>query len=203
MAENAKVTTDVLNQVFEEFGQRIAFDQTSKILVSDANVAKTVHDATQSVRSTFGPHITIASRGEGSVNASEVKDIAEVKELDSLDMDFYSHAIFGLAGEDPKTILQGMKWMMHGMRPKGIAIVTSPKLESGKSSDKEGEEFTVGLEEKMLYQSKGKIGKLSDVMEYAGFERGKVRAHERTSEVTGKKVDVEVVLAMKWDQLTG
>lgn len=36
-----------------------------------------------------------------------------------------------------------------------------------------------------------------------GFERGKIRSFEKSSDAGGKKVDAEVVLAMKWDQLTG
>ncbi len=84
----------------------------------------------------------------------------------------------------------------------GVAIVTSLKTETGKAEGEDGQ-YNVGLEEKMLYQSKGRVGKLTDVMEYAGFERGKIRSHQRSVEVDGKKTDAEVVLAMKWDQLTG
>ena len=129
-----------------------------------------------------------------------LKELLRLKPLEQLEMDYYSHTVWGLANEDPKTILQGFKWMIHSLRPKGIAIVTSLKQKSG-----EGEEgqYSVGLEEKMLYQSKGKIGKLSDVLEYAGFERGKIRSQEKTTEAGGEKTDAEVVLAINWDQLTG
>ena len=199
MANSEKATADILNQVLDEYGPRIKFDGASKILVSDASIAKTVHTAVQDISTPYGPKITVASRGEEQ--SSNLQDIADVKSLESLEMDYYTHAIFGLAGEDPKFILEGFKWMIYALRPKGVAIVTSLKLQTGQEG--QDGQFTVGLEEKMMYQSKGKVGKLSDVLEYAGFERGKIRSHERTSETGGEKVEAEVVLAMKWDQLTG
>lgn len=54
----------------------------------------------------------------------------------------------------------------------------------------------------MKYQSKGKITKFTDVLEFAGFERGRIKSMEMSAEVGGKNVDAEVVLAMKWDQLS-
>ena len=87
------------------------------------------------------------------------------------------------------------------MAPKGVAVVISLKTESGQSGD-DGN-VTVSLEDKMKYQSKGKIEKLADVLEYAGFEKGKIRSFEKSTEAGGKKADAEIVLAMKWDQLTG
>ena len=200
--DTGKATADVLNQTLDEYGNRIGFNGVSKILVSDANIAKVIFKATEYHRTSHGPHITVASRGQGSESSSDLEGIADVKPLESLEMDYYTHTVWGLAGEDPKTILEGFKWMIYALRPKGIAIVTSPKLEGGKTEGDEGQ-LSIGLEERMLYQSKGKIGKLSDVLEYAGFERGKIRSQEKTTEAGGEKVEVEVVLAMKWDQLTG
>ena len=202
MAGNTEATSDILNQTLDQYGSRIGFNGASKILVSDGNIAKIMHKATESHRTPYGPHIIVADRGQGSEGSSDLQGIAETKPIESLEMDTYTHAIWGLAGEDPKTILQGLKWMIYALRPKGVAIVTSPKLETGKSEGEEGQ-VTVGLEEKMLYQSKGKIGKLTDVLEYAGFERGKIRSQEKSSDAGGQKVEAEVVLAMKWDQLTG
>ena len=200
MADTSKATADVINQVVDQYGLKLGFDHMSKILCSDANVARTMYEATKQHRTSYGPQIVIASRGSEGENASDLEGIATLKPLEQLEMDYYSHTVWGLANEDPKTILQGFKWMIHSLRPKGIAIVTSLKQKSG-----EGEEgqYSVGLEEKMLYQSKGKIGKLSDVLEYAGFERGKIRSQEKTTEAGGEKTDAEVVLAINWDQLTG
>ena len=113
-------------------------------------------------------------------------------------MDHYSHAVFGLSAEDPKYVLEGLRHMIYAMQPKAISIVIQIKQESGEERDGQ---FTVDLVDKMKYQSKGKVNSLSDVLEYAGFERGKIRSFEKTSEVGGQKVEAEVVLAMKWDQL--
>jgi hypothetical protein len=169
MPDTAKATADLINQVVEEYGGRLKFDHTSKILCSDANVARAMYEGSKDYRSSFGPQIVIASRGPESGSGANLDGIATLKALDDLEMDFYTHAVWGLAGEDPKTILTGFKYMIHALRPKGIAIVTSLKQKSGEGEDGQ---FSVGLEEKMMYQSKGKINNLSDVLEYAGFERG-------------------------------
>ncbi|KAK5173049.1 uncharacterized protein LTR77_003171 [Saxophila tyrrhenica] len=201
MSNTDKETSDILQQVLQEYGSRISIQYNANILVSDPNVARTIYDQTASIRNTFGPKIVIASRGEADPDVSGLEHVT-VKSLESLEMDQYTHAIFCLSNEDPKVVLKGLQWMIHALQPKGIAIVTSLKVEAGKVEGEEGQ-FNVGLEEKMLFQSKGKIGKLTEVLEYAGFERGKIRSHERSTEAGGGKTDAEVVLAMKWDQLTG
>ncbi|RMY04677.1 hypothetical protein D0868_06826 [Hortaea werneckii] len=141
--------------------------------------------------------------------------------LDSLTakMDHFTHAVFIVNGtEDPKFVMQGFKWMHYALRPKGVAVVVALKVESGKSEGNGedgggsagaggGEEggFTVGLEDKILYQTKGRAKGLGDVLEFAGFERGKIRSWEVGTEGVfgGRKREGNVVLAMKWDQLTG
>lgn len=200
MPDNAKATADLINQVVEEYGGKLKFDHTSKILCSDANVARAMYEGSKDYRSSFGPQIVIASRGPESGSSANLDGIATIKALDDLEMDYYTHAVWGLAGEDPKTILTGFKYMIHALRPKGIALVTSLKQKSEQGEDGQ---YSVGLEEKMLYQSKGKISNLGDVLEYAGFERGKIRSQEKTTEAGGEKMDAEVVLAINWDQLTG
>lgn len=201
MTDTSAATAKVLKETLEEYAPKLPIHYNAKVLVSDANVARTIYEHTAGVRNTFGPKIIIASRGEENPPDVSSMEGVSVKSLEALEMDTYSHAVFGLAGEDPKFILKGLQWMIHALQPKGVAIVTSLKIESGEAG--EGGQFKVGLEEKMLYQSKGKIGKLTDVLEYAGFEKGKIRSHERSAEVGGQKVEAEVVLAMKWDQLTG
>jgi hypothetical protein len=171
MGDSAQATADILKQVLEEYSARLRIAHNANILVSDANVANTLYEETKSIRNSYGPKIIIASRGENDPDVSGMEGVS-VKPLESLEMDTYTHSVFGLSGEDPKTILKGLQWMIHALQPKGIAIVTSLKIEAGKA---EGEgEYNVGLEEKMLYQSKGKIGKLTDVLEYAGFEKGRL-----------------------------
>lgn len=199
-AEYEAATTNVLEQVFEEYGGRMKVNGSGKILVSDANVARAVHKATEDVRTSYGPTITIVKRGIPGEDAAAVEGIATYKALDQLEVDHYSHAFFGISGEDPKYILQGMKSMIFAMAPKGIAVVVSVKVESKAGDDGQ---VTVSLEDKMKYQSKGKIEHIADVMEYAGFEKGKIRSFEKTSNAGGKKVEADVVLAIKWDQLTG
>ncbi len=173
----------------------------SKVLVSDANVAKAIHKATEDVRTPNGPHITIAKRGLQGEDAAQVEGVATYHAVEQLETDHFSHAIFGVAGEDPKFIMQGMRAMINSMAPKGVAVVIALRTESGQSG--EDGQVSVSLEDKMKYQSKGRIEKLSDVLEYAGFEKGKIKSIDKSTEVDGKKSDAEVVLAMKWDQLTG
>ena len=88
------------------------------------------------------------------------------------------------------------------MQPKAIAIVISLKLESGQAEGQD-DAFTISMEDKIKYQSKGKVESLSDVLYHAGFERGKIRSFDKSVEVDGKKVEAEVVLVKKWDQLSG
>ena len=199
MAGTGPSLTKILNDVLDEFGSRISIDGGSKVLVSDTNIAKDIHKATEAVRTPFGPSITVA--GQGSEDASQVQGVADVKPVNDLQMDFYTHAIFGVAQEDPKFVLQGLKHMVYALRPKGIAIVVALNLETKEAEGQEGQ-FQVSMEDKLKYQSKGKINKLTDVLEYAGFERGKIRTFDRTTEIDGQKVEAEVILAMKWDQLT-
>lgn len=200
MAETEKIIADVFDQVWSEYSGRISIDGGSKVLVSDINVANAVYKATEPVRTPYGPEIIIAKRGIPGEDESRIQGNAKFKAVDSLEFDHYSHAVFGVASEDPKFIMQGLQAMITAMRPKGVAIVISLKAESGQSGD-DGQ-LTISLEDKMQYQSKGKINKLTDVMEYAGFEKGKIRTFDKSSEAGGKKTDAEVVLAMKWDRLS-
>lgn len=201
MANNEKAIGDVLDQVIREFGARIKIDGGSNVLVSDANVAHAIYKSTEAVRTPYGPKITVAKRGIPGEESSRIEGVATYKAVEQLDMDHFTHAIFGVASEDPKFIMQGMKAMIYSLQPKGVAVVISIKTESGQQG--EDGQLTVSLEDKMKYQSKGKIEKLADVLEYAGFEKGKIRSYDKTTEAGGKKTDAEVVLAMKWDQLTG
>lgn len=117
-------------------------------------------------------------------------------------MDHYTHAVFGVQSEDPKFILSGLKYVKYALRPKGYAVVISVRMESKQLGEGDDGKFQVGLEDKLKYQSKGKVNSLSEVLEYAGFEKGRVRSFEKSASVEGKEVRAEVVLAMKWDQLT-
>ncbi|KAI7161233.1 hypothetical protein KC349_g2901 [Hortaea werneckii] len=225
-------TSDILRQVFAEYSSRLSIDGGSKLLVSDTPTALQIADLTKDIRTPFGPRITIATRGqetassasssgEGGPSTSAVPEDLNctAEPLDSLTakMDHFTHAVFIVNGtEDPKFVMQGFKWMHYALRPKGVAVVVALKVESGKSegngedgggSGGGGEEgvFTVGLEDKILYQTKGRAKGLGDVLEFAGFERGKIRSWEVGTEGSfgGSKREGNVVLAMKWDQLTG
>lgn len=201
MAESAKVIPDLLRQVLDEYGGRISIDGGSKVLVSDVDVANALFETTEPVRTPYGPTITIVQRGQPGEDSSRLPQNASLKPVDNLEFDHYSHAVFGIVSEDPKFIFQGLKAMITAMQPKAIAVVISLKQESKQVEGQEGQ-FSMALEDKMTYQSKGKIQKLTDVLEYAGFERGKIRSFDKSSEAGGKKIDAEIVLAMKWDQLS-
>ncbi|KAF7195887.1 hypothetical protein HII31_02767 [Pseudocercospora fuligena] len=191
-------TLNILSQVLDEFGDRLSIHGGSNVLVSDASIAQSLYTATESVRTPFGPTITVASQVEP--DAATVKDIpnTSVKAADKLDMDHYTHAVFGVASEDPKYLYGGLKHTIYALQPKGYAIVISIKQETKEAGDGQ---YQVALEDKLKYQSKGKIENLSDVLYYAGFERGKIRSFEKTAMVEGQEVQAEVLLAMKWDQL--
>ena len=90
--------------------------------------------------------------------------------------------------------------MITAMQPKGVAIVIAVKQES---KQVEGDDYTLSLEDKMTYQSKGKLQTLQDVLEFAGFEKGKIRSFQKSTKIDGKEYEAEVILARKWDQLSG
>lgn len=187
----------LLKQILGEYGGRISIDGGSKVLVSDANIAQALFETTEDVRTPYGPIVTIAKRD--AVEPSSLPANTEQIEADKLQMDTYSHAVFGVSSEDPKYVLEGLKLMKYAMRPKGYAIVIALRQQTGQGEDGN---FIVDLVDKMKYQSKGKITKFTDIVEFADFERGRIRSIEISADVDGKKVDAEVVLAMKWDQLT-
>ncbi|EME82779.1 uncharacterized protein MYCFIDRAFT_196246 [Pseudocercospora fijiensis CIRAD86] len=191
-------TLNILTQILSEFGDRLSIHGASNILVSDASIAQALYTATESVRTPFGPQITVASPIEP--DAAAVQDIpnTSVRAAENLDMDHYTHAVFGVASEDPKYLYGGLKHTVYALQPKGYAIVISIKQETKEAG---AGKFQVALEDKLKYQSEGKIENLRDVLYYAGFERGKIRSFDRSAMVEGQEVQAEVLLAMKWDQL--
>ena len=203
MTDSRKATSELLRQTLAEYGGRISIDGGSIILASDTNVATSIAETTENIRTPYGPSITIAQRSPDTAeDASKVPGgNADVKPVNDLKMDYFTHAVFGVNAEDPKFILTGLKHMLYALRPKGVAIVISLKQDTGKAEGSD-DTFNVGLEDKIKYQSRGKADKLVDVLYYAGFERGKIRSFDKAAEIDGQKVEAEVVLAMKWDQLT-
>ncbi|KAF2166062.1 hypothetical protein M409DRAFT_66947 [Zasmidium cellare ATCC 36951] len=200
-------TTTILTTLLSDYPLKI--HGGSNILVSDASIALSLYESTAPVRTPYGPTITIAQQQNQSVTKPDFPNV-EVVKVDDLKMDEYSHAVFGVQSEDPKFILGGLRFMKYALRPKGYAVVISIKVETkqvdeGQKAEGKAEgdgKFQVGLEDKLKYQSKGKVNSLSEVLEYAGFERGRVRSLEKSADVEGKEVQAEVILAMKWDQLT-
>nr|POE49314.1 hypothetical protein CFP56_32464 [Quercus suber] len=202
MSTNAQKATDLfVRSVVEEYSARLSIDGGSRILTSSAQVAVSVANATESIRVPHGPMLTIADRGTRSEDPSIVPGgNTTLTPVDALPMDHFTHAFFGIDGEDPKIVLQGLKHMVYALRPKGVALVVALKQASGEQAA-DGS-VTLGLEEKIQYQSRGRLENLEDVVYHAGFERGKIRGFERKVEVDGNQVEAEIVLAMKWDQLT-
>ena len=190
----------LLKQILEEFGGRLSIDGGSKVLVSDLNIATALYETTENVRTPYGPLLTIASREAGSTDSSQLPANTDQVQADKLNQDTYTHAVFGVSSEDPKYVLEGLKYMIHAMQPKGYAVVIALRQQTG-AQGADGN-FVVDLVDKMKYQSKGKITKFTDVLEFAGFERGRIKSMEMRADVGGEKVEAEVVLAMKWDQLT-
>lgn len=198
MASAGEIYSAILKDILGEFGGRISIDGGSKVLVSDLNIAQALFETTENVRTPYGPLLTIASREQGTTDASKLPPNTHQIQADKLKMDFYTHAVFGVSSEDPKYVLEGIKHMIYAMQPKGYAVVIALRQQTGQADDGN---YVIDLVDKMTYQSKGKITKFTDVLEFAGFERGRIKSMEKSVEVGGKKVDAEVVLAMKWDQL--
>lgn len=208
MSDIPRAITTILTSLLSEYPLNI--HGGSHVLVSDASIAQSLYASTENIRTPFGPKITIAQQQGQNVEKPDIPNVDIVK-VDDLPMDHYTHAVFGVQSEDPKFILSGLKFMKYALRPKGYAVVISVKVETkqveggGGEGGGEGEgegKFQVGLEEKLKYQSKGKVNSLGEVLEYAGFERGRIRSMEKSASVEGREVAAEVILAMKWDQLT-
>jgi len=194
---HAEATTKILHQLLDEFGDRLHIHGGSNILVSPPEIAQALHTTLSSIRTPFGPHMTVTSQGTPDPSSIASLPHTVVQAADALPMDHFTHAVFAIHAEDPKFILAGLKHMIHAMQPKAYAIVVSIRQESVRA------EGTVSLEDKLRYQSKGKVERLGDVLEFAGFERGRIRSLERTAVLQdGREVRAEVLLAMKWDQLT-
>lgn len=198
MSSAGEAYSAILRQILDEYGSRISIDGGSKVLVSDLNIARALFENTEPVRTPYGPIMTIASREQGTTEQSQLPANTDQIQADKLKWEFYTHAIFAVSDEDPKYVLEGLKHMISAMQPKGYAVVIALRQQTGQSEDGN---FVIDLVDKMKYQSKGKITKFTDVLEFAGFERGRIKSMEMSAEVGGKKVDAEVVLAMKWDQL--
>ncbi|KAI7353074.1 hypothetical protein KC336_g22399, partial [Hortaea werneckii] len=128
-------TSDILRQVFAEYSSRLSIDGGSQLLVSDIPTALQIADLTKDIRTPYGPHITIATRGtesfpssssgSGEGASSTATNVPEglncsSEPLDALTakMDHFTHAVFIVQGtEDPKFVMQGFKWMHYALRP--------------------------------------------------------------------------------------
>ncbi|KAK3109986.1 hypothetical protein LTR53_016193 [Teratosphaeriaceae sp. CCFEE 6253] len=184
----------ILTSVLEEFKDRLSIDGSSRILLTDATVAKHLVALTRDISTPYGPTFTIATAEPGAATSpGEQEDLGpnvEVKQIADLTgkMDHFTHALTDVSRASGKTCMEIMKWAKYALQPKGILVVVALKR-----TEAEGD-----FVERMQGQSKGRVSSLGDVLEWAGFERGKVRSMTR-GEGAG---EAEVVLAMKWDQLT-
>ncbi|KAK3676271.1 hypothetical protein LTR78_004022 [Recurvomyces mirabilis] len=182
----------ILLDILTEYKDRIAIDGSSRILVTDATVAQKLAEQHKDISTPYGPTFTVASAAGGAGEGTKTEDLGQnitVEAMDSLmpKMDYFTHAITDVSLADGKTVMEIMKWAKYALKPKGIAVVVALKrTEAGE------------FKERMLAQSKQRIADLGDIFEFAGFETGKVRRLERGS----GEAEAEVVLGMKWDQLT-
>ena len=203
MTAAQKATSTILRQILDEYGTGINLTASSKLLTSDANVARALASATEDIRTPFGPIITIAVRDSQQAEsvAKVIDDIPHASKTDVKDlaMDFFTHAVFGVEGEDPKIVYEGLKYVIFSLQPKGVGIVVALRQETGQTE----EGFSVDLDDKIKYQSRGRLEDLQDVVRFVGFETGKIRRLDRSVDVDGKTVQAQVMLTRKWDQLTG
>ncbi|KAK0901143.1 hypothetical protein LTR57_020285 [Friedmanniomyces endolithicus] len=186
----------ILTSVLEEFAARLNIDGSSRILVTDPTLARHLVEMTRPIATAYGPKFTIAvaapqqnppatSTAEGDLGPNVTTEL--ITELEGK-MDHFTHALADVSLASGKTCMEIMKWARYALQPKGILVAVA-LLKTG-----DGRE----LGQRLRGESKGRLGGLGDVLDFAGFERGKVRVMER-GEGEGR---AEVVLAMKWDQLT-
>ncbi|KAK1811171.1 hypothetical protein LTR12_014468 [Friedmanniomyces endolithicus] len=189
---NTTPALPVLTAVLEEFAARLNIDGSSRILVTDPTLARHLVETTRPIATAHGPKFTIAVAGP-QTPTSTGEDLGPnvttelITELEGK-MDHFTHALADVSLASGKTCMEIMKWARYALQPKGILVAVA-LLKTG-----DGRE----LGERLRGESKGRVGGLGDVLDFAGFERGKVRVMER-GEGEGR---AEVVLAMKWDQLT-
>ncbi|KAK5708129.1 hypothetical protein LTR97_000669 [Elasticomyces elasticus] len=186
----------ILTNLLNEFSARLSIDGSSRILVTDATVARHLVEMTRSIATPYGPKFTIASAEPGV--PQDVGDLGPnvmTEQITNMDgkMDHFTHAVTDVSLASGRTCMDIMKWAKYALKPKGILVVVALK---------QPEEGGKELADRLRGESKGRVSGLGDVLEYAGFERGKIKVMERNAEVYGKAVEAEVVLAMKWDQLT-
>ncbi|KAK1057253.1 hypothetical protein LTR74_014304 [Friedmanniomyces endolithicus] len=190
---NTTPALPVLTAVLEEFAARLNIDGSSRILVTDPTLARHLVEMTRPIATAYGPKFTIAVAGPQPATSTGTEDLGPnvttelITELEGK-MDHFTHALADVSLASGKTCMEIMKWARYALQPKGILVAVA-LLKTG-----DGRE----LGERLRGESKGRVGGLGDVLDFAGFERGKVRVMER-GEGEGK---AEVVLAMKWDQLT-
>jgi len=191
MSTSTNPGLSILTTVLEEFKARLSIDGSSRILVTDATVAKHLVDMTKDISTPYGPKFTIATAEPGA--ASNAEDLGPNVATESIQdltpkMDHFTHAITDVSRASGKTCMEIMKWAKYALQPKGILVVVALKR-----TEEEGD-----FVERMKGQSKGRVNSLGDVLEWAGFERGKIKSMDRGQGET----EAEAVLAMKWDQLT-
>jgi len=191
MSTSTNPGLSILTTLLEEFKARLSIDGSSRILVTDATVAKHLVDMTKDISTPYGPKFTIATAEPGA--ASNAEDLGPNVATESIQdltpkMDHFTHAITDVSRASGKTCMEIMKWAKYALQPKGILVVVALKR-----TEEEGD-----FVERMKGQSKGRVNSLGDVLEWAGFERGKIKSMDRGQGET----EAEAVLAMKWDQLT-
>ncbi|KAK1066111.1 hypothetical protein LTR33_011673 [Friedmanniomyces endolithicus] len=194
---NTTPALPILTSVLEEFAARLNIDGSSRILVTDPTLARHLVEMTRPIATAYGPKFTIAvasagpqqtpsaTSGEGDLGPNVTTELITAMESK---MDHFTHALADVSLASGKTCMEIMKWARYALQPKGIFVAVA-LLKTG-----DGRE----LGERLRGESKGRVGGLGDVLDFAVFERGKVRVMER-GEGEGR---AEVVLSMKWDQLT-
>ncbi|KAK0941027.1 hypothetical protein LTR29_007445 [Friedmanniomyces endolithicus] len=185
----------ILTAVLEEFAARLNIDGSSRILITDPTLAHHLVEMTRPIATAYGPKFTIAvangpTQTPTATGGEDLGPNVTTELITALEskMDHFTHALADVSLASGKTCMEIMKWARYALQPKGILVAVA-LLKTA-----EGRE----LGERLRGESKGRVGGLGDVLDFAGFERGKVRVMER-GEGEGK---AEVVLAMKWDQLT-
>ncbi|KAK5105649.1 hypothetical protein LTR62_002633 [Meristemomyces frigidus] len=185
---------EILLDVLTEYHARLSIDYSSHILVTSPALAKTLAERYSDISTPYGPKFTVATVGPdtaSSASAGETEVLGQNVTTEPMEglmgkMDFFTHAITDVSLASGGTVMEVMKWANYALRPKGIAVVIAmeavPEMKGGRFG------------ERMKAESKGRVAGLVEIFEYAGFETGKVRRVERDG--------AQVVIGMKWDQLT-
>jgi len=111
MSSSTNPGLTILTSVLEEFKDRLSIDGSSRILVTDATVAKHLVDMTKDIATPYGPKFTIATAEPGGAsNAEDLGPNVATEMISDLtgSMDHFTHAVTDVSRASGKTCMEIM-----------------------------------------------------------------------------------------------